>query len=149
MDILRHFLFVLAVFGFTFTIAADAKPLFLCDDGKTVVLTDRAELGCPVYKAKGELITVPDGATWADVEWAAATQHPEAFQPQPERRVTSTVAKGLCHNPWPDLKLRPHGDVDAHTKSDLAKWRRWSRIGSLIRDPCERYMAQGVSPRTK
>ncbi len=75
--------------------------------------------------------------------WEAATQHPEAFQPQPERRVTSTVAKDLCHNPWPDLKLQPHGNVDAQTQSDLAGLRRWSRIGSLISDPCERYMAQG------
>ncbi len=72
MDILRHFLFVLTVCWFSFTLDAEAKTLYVCDDGRTVLLTDRAELGCPVYKPKGELITVPDGATWADVEWAVA-----------------------------------------------------------------------------
>ncbi len=149
MSILGRLLLVLAACGFSFTMDADAKPLYLCDDGQTVLLTDRKELGCPVYTPQGELITVPDGATWADVEWAAATQHPEAFQPRPERRVTSTVAKDLCHNPWPDLKLQPLGNVDTQTQSDLAGLRRWSRIGSLIRDLCERYMAQGISPRTK
>ena len=48
------------------------RLLYLCDHSTTVLLTDRAELGCPVYKAKGEPITVPDSATWADVGWAVA-----------------------------------------------------------------------------
>ncbi len=83
MCIMGRILLVLAVFGFTFTIDADAKPLCLCDDGKTVLLTDRAELGCPVYKPEGELITVPDGATWADVEWAVALKQPARSTPSP------------------------------------------------------------------
>ena len=83
MCILGRILFVLVVCGFSFTMDADAKPLFLCDDGTTVLLTDRAELGCPVYTPKGELITVPDGATWADVQWAVALKHAARSTPSP------------------------------------------------------------------
>ncbi len=83
MFIMGRILLVLAVFGFTFTIDADAKPLYLCDDGKTVLLKDRAELGCPVYQPKAGLITVPDGATWADVEWAVALKQAARSTPSP------------------------------------------------------------------
>ncbi len=63
MGILRHSLFMLAVCWFSFTLDAEAKTLYVCDDGRTVLLTDRAELGCQVYKPKAELFTVPDGGT--------------------------------------------------------------------------------------
>ncbi len=80
-------LFVVAYLPFA--VAAEAQSLFLCDDGRTVLLTDQASRGCPVFIPQAELIVVPDGSTWADVEWAVASRRPEAFQPKGVRRPFS------------------------------------------------------------
>ncbi|MFQ5938198.1 MAG: hypothetical protein ACE5LB_17485, partial [Acidiferrobacterales bacterium] len=69
--LLKSFLLVtLSVLLFAWT--AEAKTLYLCDDGETLLLTDDVSLGCPVYTPFADLIRVPDGATWNDVEWAVA-----------------------------------------------------------------------------
>ncbi len=133
-------LLVLAVFGFTFTIDADAKPLYLCDDGKTVLLTDRAELGCPVYTPKGELITVPDGATWADVKWAVATKQADRL---PARRSADRT-QDVCRE-WIDLNLRTNGGYQV----DVEDAQRWVTLSRIVIDTniCEGYLGSEVFPR--
>ncbi len=138
MFIMGRILLVLAVFGFTFTI--DAKPLYLCDDGKTVLLKDRAELGCPVYKPKGdELITVPDGATWADVEWAVALKQAVQSKPSPRMRVSR------CEE-WIDLILRSDGGLDLETAENTRRWLVLSRIVTTT-NLCEEYFTREVYPK--
>ncbi len=139
MFIMGRILLVLAVFGFTFTIDADAKPLYLCDDGKTVLLKDRAELGCPVYQPKAGLITVPDGATWADVEWAVALKQAARSKPSPRMRVSR------CEE-WIDLILRSDGGLDMETAENTRRWLVLSRIVTTT-NLCEEYFTREVYPK--
>ncbi len=139
MGVLGRSLFLLTVCWFSFTIDADAKPLFLCDDGKTVLLTDRAELGCPVYKPKAELITVPDGAMWADVQWAVALKQAAQSKPSPRMRA------GLCEE-WVDLNLRTDGGLDMETAENTRRWLALSRIVTSS-NLCEEYLTKQVYPK--
>ncbi len=143
MGVLRHICFVLAVLGFTLAIDAEAKPLFLCDDGQTVLLTDRAELGCPGYKPKGELITVPDGATWADVEWAVALKLAEAVPPG--SKPSPAMRAGVCRE-WGDLNLGTEGGPDMETDEDTRRWLALSRIVRTT-NLCEEYFTREVYPK--
>ncbi len=143
MGIMGRLLLVLAVCGFSFTLDAEAKPLFLCDDGTTVLLTDRAELGCPVYKPKAELITVLDGATWADVEWAVATKQ-AARSPGTSRRSAKST-QDVCRE-WVDLNLRTNGGFDMETDENT---RRWLALSQIVTETnlCEGYIGRKVFPR--
>ncbi len=139
MGVLGRSLFLLTVCWFSFTIDADAKPLFLCDDGKTVLLTDRAELGCPVYKPKAELFTVPDGATWTDVKWAVALKLAENEQ----RQVTAASRNRAqpCEE-WADLNLPTDGKLDEPTRRLL----ELSRIVTPT-NLCEEHLPKEVYPK--
>ncbi len=143
MVIVRHIVFVLAVCWFSFTLDADAKPLVLCDDGKTVLLTDRAELGCPVYTPKGELITVPDGATWADVEWAAALKLAEVVPPG--SKPSPAMRAGVCRE-WGDLNLLTDNRLGMETDEDTRRWLALSRIVTTT-NLCEEYLTKEVYPK--
>ncbi len=105
---------MLAVCWLAFTLDAEAKTLYVCDDGRTVLFTDRAELGCPVYTPKAELIIVPDGATWADVKAAVAAVESEAFQPQAKSSKAMRTEEA---------------------REDRCQW--WSVIGSSLTDGCD------------
>ncbi len=141
MVVLRHFLFVLAVCGFSFTLDADAKPLYLCDDGRTELLTDRAELGCPAYEPKGSLLTVPDGATWADVEWAVALKLAENA---PQRSTLSSRMRAQPCEEWGNLTLPTDGELelDEPTRRLL----ELSRIVTPI-NLCEEYLTKEAYPK--
>jgi len=141
MGVLGRSLFLLTVCWFSFTIDADAKPLFLCDDGKTVLLTDRAELGCPVYKPKGELITVPDGATWADVEWAVALKLAENT---PQRSAPSPRMRAQPCNEWGDLNLPTDGELEMDEPT-----RRLLELSRIVTPTnlCEEYLTKEVYPK--
>ncbi len=141
MGILRHFLFVLTVCWFSFTLDAEAKTLYVCDDGRTVLLTDRAELGCPAYKPKGKLLIVPDGATWADVEWAVALKQAENA---PQRSTPSPRIRAQSCEEWRDLNLpRDAGlEMDETTRQLL----ELSRIVTPT-NLCEEYRDKQVYPR--
>ncbi len=141
MGILRHFLFVLAVCWFSFALDAEAKTLYVCDDGRTVLLTDRAELGCPAYEPKGSLLTVPDGATWADVEWAAALKLAENEQ---QRSAPSARLRAQpCDDEWGDLSLPTDGELelDEPTRQLL----ELSRIVTPT-NLCEEYLTKEAYP---
>jgi len=139
MGILRHFLFVLAVCWFSFALDAEARTLYVCDDGRTVLLTDRAEL----YAPKGSLLTVPDGATWADVEWAAALKLAENEQQRsaPSARLR---AQPCDDTEWGDLSLPTDGELelDEPTRRLL----ELSRIVTPI-NLCEEYLTKEAYPK--
>ena len=139
MGIMGRIFLVLVVCGFAFTMDAEAKPLFLCDDGATVLLTDRAELGCPVYQPKAELITVPDGATWADVQGAVALKQAARSTSTPHMRAS------LCEE-WIDLNLRTDGGLDMETAENTRRWLALSRIVTTT-NLCEEYLTKQVYPR--
>ena len=139
MGVLGRSLFLLTVCWFSFTLDAEAKPLYVCDDGGTVLLTDRAELGCPAYKPKGELFIVPDGATWADVEWAVALKQAAQSKPSPRMRA------GLCQE-WIDLNLRTNGGLDMETTENTRRWRALSRIVTPT-NLCEEYLTKEAYPK--
>ncbi len=143
MSILRHFLFLLAVGWFSFTLDAEAKTLYVCDDGRTVLLTDRAELGCPAYKPKGELLIVPDGATWADVKWAVALEQAENA-PQRSTPSARLRAQPCDDTEWGDLSLPTDGELelDEPTRRLL----ELSRIVTPI-NLCEEYLTKEVDPK--
>jgi len=145
MGVLGRSVFLLTVCWFSFTIDADAKPLFLCDDGKTVLLTDRAELGCPVYKPKAELTTVPDGATWADVEWAAALKLAENEQQRsaPSARLR---AQPCDEAEWGDLTLPRDGELGMEMDEPTRQLLELSRIVTPT-NLCEESLAKQVYPR--
>ncbi len=128
---------------FASPLAAEAKTLYLYDDGTTVLLVDNESLGCPVYLPQAELITVPDGATWADVQWAVVTNSPEAFQPRtplPARMRTDVCAL------WQDLNLRTNGGLDMETAEQTRRWLALSRIVTAT-NLCEAYINKEVYPR--
>ncbi len=142
MVVLRHFLFVLAVCGFSFTLDAEAKTLYVSDDGSTVLLTDRAELGCPAYEPKGSLLTVPDGATWADVEWAVALKLAENEQqrsaPSPRLRAQP------CDDEWGDLSLPADGELELDEPT-----RRLLELSRIVTPTnlCEEYLTKEAYPK--
>ena len=110
-----------------FAVEADAKSLFVCDDGSTVLLTDQAKHGCPTFIPEAELIVVPDGSTWADVEWAVATQRPEAFQPRREPALASY--EEVCSQ-WRELNLRTNGGTILGSTEEARRWATLSQIVS-------------------
>ena len=118
-------LFVVAYLPFA--VAAEAQSLFLCDDGRTVLLTDQASRGCPVFIPQAELIVVPDGSTWADVEWAVASRRPEAFQPKREPVLASY--EEACGQ-WRELNLRTTGGLLMRTPEETRRLLTLSKIVS-------------------
>ncbi len=140
MGILRHSLFVLVVCWFSFTLDAEAKTLYVCDDGRTVLLTDRAELGCPAYKPKGELFIVPDGATWADVEWAVALKLAENA---PHRAMPSPRIRTQPCEEWRNLSLPRDGELDMKMDEATRELLELSRIVTPT-NLCEEYLDKQV-----
>ena len=122
---------------------SEATPLFLCDDGSTVLLTDKKEKGCPVYSPSAELIVVPSGSSWSDVQWAVATARPESFQPP--TRTSAVRNQDVCRE-WRDLNLRTDGGFDMGSTDDTRRWLALSRI-VLSTDLCERSFRADVYPK--
>ncbi len=122
---------------------AEAKPLYLCDNGETVLLTDKASLGCPLYRPQAKLIVVPDGATWADVEWAVATKLAASIPPTPRRSADMT--QDVCRE-WVDLNLHTNGGFDMETDENT---RRWLALSQIVTETnlCEGYIGRKVVPR--
>ncbi len=148
MDMLRIFrkIFLFFLVGLCHIAASaetEAKPLYLCDNGETLLLTDKASLGCPLYRPQAELIVVPDGATWADVEWAVATKQAESIPPTTRRSAEMT--KDLCRE-WVDLNLRTDGGLDMETDENTRRWLALSRIVTET-NLCEEYIGKEVYPR--
>ena len=127
-----------------------AVTLYACDDGQTVLLTDNASLGCPVYEPQAQLITVRDGATWAEVEWAVATSNPEAFQPreQPTRIVQPEAARRDVCQQWIDLNRMTDGTLDMGGTANTQTWLALSRIVTAT-NLCEEYMDRPVYPQIR
>lgn len=121
----------------------DAKPLYLCDDGATVLLTDDASRGCPVYEPRAELITVPAGSTWEDVEWAVAVKLAE--RPSPVSRRRQQVLDDVCAL-WLDLNLSTDGGLDMRTTEHTRKWLALSRIVTAT-NVCEGSLRKDLFPR--
>lgn len=121
----------------------DAEPLFLCDDGTTVLLTDDSSHGCPAYEPRAELITVPAGATWADVEWAVALKLAERPSPAVQRR--RQVLADACAL-WLDLNLDTDGGLDMRTSESTRQWLALSRIVTAT-NICDEYLTKEVYPR--
>lgn len=124
-------------------VAAHAKPLFLCDDGTTVLLTDDAARGCPVYEPRVELIRVPAGASWAEVEWAVAVKLAERPSPAAQRR--QRAVRDVCAL-WLDLNLDTGGGLDMRTSENTRKWLAFSHIVTAT-NICEEYLTREVYPR--
>ncbi len=143
MGILRHSLFVLVVCWFSFTLDAEAKTLYVCDDGRTVLLTDRAELGCPAYKPKGELFIVPDGATWADVEWAVALKLAENA---PQGSTPSLRIRAQPCDEWGDLSLPRDGKLGKEMDEPTRQLLELSRIVTPT-NLCKEYLDKQVYPK--
>ncbi len=110
-----------------FAVEAEAKSLFVCDDGTTVLLTDQASHECPAFIPQAELFVVPDGSTWADVEWAVASRRPEAFQP---RRAPVLASYEEACAQWRDLNLRTTGGLFFTTPEETRRWLALSKIVS-------------------
>ena len=123
--------------------SAEAKPLFLCDDGTTVLLTDQETANCPEFSSTvGELITVPDGSTWRDVKWAVMTQRPETIEPRPAGYSNQPVDPCM---EWRDLNLRTDGGLDMKTAEDTRRWLALSRIVTAT-NLCSEYLTRPVYP---
>ena len=143
MGVLGRSLFLLTVCWFSFAIDADANPLFLCDHGKTVLLTDRAELGCPVYQPKSELFIVPDGATWADVKWAVALEQAENA---PQRSTPLSRMRAQPCDEWGDLNLPTDGELGMEMDEPTRRLLELSRIVTPT-NLCEEYLTKEVYPK--
>jgi hypothetical protein len=133
---------LLSVFLVSCATDREDKVLYLCDDSKTLLLTHEASLGCPVYEPHSELITVPDGATWADVEWAVGLKLAE--RPSPAQQRAETVRTDPCA--WLDLSLQRHITVGVEAEKDVKKWEDLSKI---MPDTtlCEKYRVKKETPR--
>lgn len=123
--------------------SAEAKPLFLCDNGATVLLTDQAGVNCPEYSSHAELITVPDGSTWRDVKWAVATQRPEAIEPRPQTTLSSQAVDACME--WQDINLRTDGGLDMETAENTRRWLALSRIITAT-NLCDEYLTRQIYP---
>ncbi len=122
---------------------AQAKLLYVCDDGTTVLLTDDAARQCPAYEPQAELITVPAGSTWADVEWAVALKLAERPSPAAQRR--QRVLTDACAL-WLDLNLGTDGGLDMETSENSRKWLALSRIVTAT-NICEEYLSRRMYPQ--
>ena len=147
MRVMFTLIFVFSVFLVSCATNREDKILSLCDDGKTLRLTGEASLGCPVYEPHSELPTVPDGATWADVEWAVGLKLAE--RPSPAQQRAEQRAEKIRTDPcaqWLDLSLQRHVTVGIETDEDVKKWEYLSKI---VPDTnlCEEYMSKQVTPR--
>jgi len=145
MDLLR--LAVLVSFlstSYVWVGHSDAKPLFLCDDGTTVLLTDNENKGCPTYSPQADLIVVPDGSTWSDVQWAVATARPESFQPRTRISAAGDEYTDVCRE-WGDLNLRTDGGLDMGSTETTRRWLALSRIVTST-NLCERYLRADLYP---
>ncbi len=137
--------FLLTVFLVSCATNREDKILFLCDDSETLLLTHEASLGCPVYEPHSELITVPDGATWADVEWAVGLKLAE--RPSPAQQRAQQRAEKVRTDPcaWLDLSLQRHITVGVDAEEDVKKWERLSRIVP-DKSLCEKYRVKKETP---
>lgn len=124
--------------------AAGAAPLYLCDDGRTVLLTDDASLGCPVYRPAADLIVVESGASWEDVQWAVATAIADRYRPGTFPTGTASSAD-LCAQ-WIDLNLRTDGGLDMETAEQTRRWLALSRIVTAT-NLCEEAFRVAQYPR--
>jgi hypothetical protein len=122
---------------------AESKPMFLCDEGTSVLLTDREDVGCPAYVPEADLITVPDGATWADVEWAVALKVAE--RPSPGKQRADMARMDPCAL-WMDLNFRTEGGLDMKTSEQTRRWLALSRIVTAT-NICEEYFQRSLYPR--
>ncbi len=143
MALMLGILFTCLMVWFSFTTEATAKTLYLCDNGKTVLLTDQASQGCPVYTPQAELTVVPTGATWADVEWAMALQ--EAASAPPWRQPLTASRTKVCEE-WVELNLRTDGGLEMDTAENTRKWLALSRIVTAT-NLCDEYLTAQVYPR--
>lgn len=143
MAIIRLGLSGLLICVASYAMGADAKPLYVCDDGTTVLLTDDASRGCPAYEPRADLITVPAGATWADVEWAVAVKLAE--QPSSAGEWRQKVVAEACAL-WLDLNLSTDGGLDMHTSENTRKWRALSRIVTAT-NVCDEYLTKDMYPK--
>lgn len=125
---------------------SEDKILYLCEDGQTLLLTGEASLGCPAYEPHAELITVPDGATWADVEWAVGLKLAE--RPSPAQQRAMQRAEKVRTDPcaWPDLSLQQDITVGVEPEEDVKKWEHLSKIKSDT-TLCEQYRNKRATPR--
>ena len=143
MAIIRLIFSLMLVSVLSLATEAKAKPLYVCDDGTTVLLTDDTSRGCPAYEPQAELITVPKGATWDDVEWAVALKLAERPSPAVQRR--QQVLADPCAL-WLDLNLSTDGGLDMKTSENSRKWLALSRIVTAT-NICEEYISRGVYPK--
>lgn len=127
---------LLAAFAAVLTVNAEAKPLYICDDGQTVLLTDNESLGCPVYRPQADLITVPSGSTLSDVEFAVAVH--EAEQAPAWRSVAGGQFANACEE-WMALNDRTQGGHLIQTTEDRQRWVALSRIVTVT-NMCEGYV---------
>lgn len=127
---------VLTAFAALFVVNVEAKPLYLCDDGQTVLLTDNESLGCPVYQPQVDLITVPSGSTLSDVELAVALH--EAEQAPAWRSVAGSQFENACEE-WIALNDRTQGGHVIQTPQDRQRWVALSRIVTVT-NICEGYL---------
>lgn len=143
MAMIRLLLSLLCVWCISLSTEAQAQALYVCDDGTTVLLTDDASRGCPAYKPQAELITVPAGSTWADVEWAVALKLAERPSPVAQRR--QRVLTDACAL-WLDLNLDTDGGLDMETAENTRKWLALSRIVTAT-NICEEYLSKQLYPQ--
>lgn len=134
-------MFLVFALGITFS-SAEANPLFLCDDGTTVLLTDQDGVNCPEFSPTNELIIVPDGSTWRDAKWAVATQRPEAIEPRPQTFSSRTVDACMA---WHDLNLQTDGGLDMETAENTRRWLALSRIVTAT-NLCDEYLTRQIYP---
>ena len=136
MSLIRLIPSLIIAFTVLLVVEAQAKELYVCDEGDSVLLTDQKELGCPTYEPQGDLTTVPDGATWADVKWAVAVKLAE--RPSPAMQRAERVRTDPCAQ-WLDLELPPDSGLDQTTAENTRKWTAWSRIVPVT-DLCKEYL---------
>ncbi len=79
---------------------------------------------------------MPDGATWADVEWAVALKQAARSKPSPRMRA------GLCRQ-WIDLNLRSDAGLDMETDENTRRWLALSHIVTTT-NLCEEYLTKQV-----
>ncbi len=143
MAIIRVVVSLMLTWSVSLVTEAQARPLYLCDDGTTVLLTDDASRKCPAYEPQAELITVPAGSTWADVEWAVAIQMAERPSPAVQRR--QKVLADACAL-WLDLNLETDGGLDMHQAEKSRKWLALARIVTAT-NICEEYISRKMYPK--